>query len=161
MHRFVNIDFASASGLQRWMDLLLHYSAYDINCQYRLYFEKRMKELWEMQEQIDAIKVIPEKPFPKTVAGVGKFHALGHNKDCRAKWGIGLQPGDNQVDGEAPERVWPFINALGNRMREMNPENRHNHMNAQYSNQNIRRVQKMHTCGLFLCHGVGLIKDTL
>ncbi|EKM57428.1 uncharacterized protein PHACADRAFT_192577 [Phanerochaete carnosa HHB-10118-sp] len=109
---------------------------------YQLYFEKRMKELWEMREQIDAMKVISEKPFLKTVAGIRKFHALGHNKDCRAKWGISLQPGGNQVDSKAPERVWLSINALGDWVQEMNPGNRHDHMNEQYTASLVKKLKE-------------------
>ncbi|GJE98479.1 hypothetical protein PsYK624_147110 [Phanerochaete sordida] len=141
--RFINVDFASVSGLQRWMDLLLHYSAYDVNCQHRLYFEERLEKLWEMLEDSASAKLIPRKDFPQTIAGVGKFHALGHNADCRTRWGFGLQPGSNQVDGEAPERMWPSVNALGTRTREMNPGNRHDHMNQHYGDQNIKRVHNM------------------
>lgn len=141
--RYANVDLAVASGLQRWVDLLMHVSAYDVNCQYRIHFNTRMQKLCEdikAMEMGHLIKMNENKLFPWTVAGVGKFHLAGHRADCRYRWSFNFLPYSTMVDGEAPERVWAVSNTLGNRTREMNPGHRHDQMNEFYSDQNTRRV---------------------
>lgn len=145
------MDFAVVSGLQRWMDLLMHVSAYDINCQYRLKFFKRMEELAKIHERLEKMGVISKayaKVFPWTLAGVGKFHLAGHKASCRYTWSFHLLPGSCMTDGEAAERVWALLNFLGLRTREMNPGHRHDIMNLFYSFLNINRL-----------HGIGTKVD--
>ena len=137
-----------ASGLQRGVDLLLHVSAYDINCQYRIHFDERMLELYNTRAHTPALSVINmnvAKLFPWTVAGVGKFHLAGHKPDCRYKWSFHFLPHSAIMDGEAPERIWSVLNLLGLRTREMNPGFRHDMINEFYGYMNIKRV-----------HGIGI-----
>lgn len=96
-------------------------------------------------ENTEAMKVIPNKPFPSTLSGVGKFHARAHKNDCRTKWGFNFLPGSQMTDGEASERVWPSVNEKGQSTREMNPGNRHDRINRQYGDRNIQRVYDMCT----------------
>ena len=159
MTSFKNVDFAVSSGLQRWMDLLMHVCAYDINCQYRINFHKRMDEFAKLRKEIDLLKLIPERVFPWTLAGVGKFHLAGHVLSCRYKWSFNLLPGPGQVDGEAPERVWPAVNSVATRTMEMTPGRRHETYNDLYNDQNVRREHDMReyntACGR---RGQGLIR---
>ncbi|GJE92976.1 hypothetical protein PsYK624_091350 [Phanerochaete sordida] len=143
--RFKNVDFAVISGLQGWMDLLMHVSAYDIQCQYRINFDKRMKEFNKLRKKIGELEIIPkrETEFPWTLPGVGKFHLAGHKLACRFKFSFNLLPQSTMVDGEAAERVWPTTNGMGQRAREMNPGNRHDTYNELYSDQNSRREHDM------------------
>lgn len=144
--RYANVNLAVASGLQRWSELFMHVGAYDINCQYRLHFNKRMKTLCETLEELKIghlIKINRAKLFPWTVAGVGKFHLARHCVDCRYRWSFNFLPYSTMMDGEAAERIWSVTNALGNRTREMNPGHRHNAMNEFYSDQNIRHVHNI------------------
>ena len=125
------------------MDLLMHVSAYDIQCQYRINFVRRMEEFDDLRLKLNILNIIPAKLFPWTVAGVGKFHLAGHVGHCRYKFSFNFLPGVGQVDGEAPERVWPGVNAVANRTREMNPGNRHDNYNDHYNDQNAMREHKM------------------
>ena len=127
------------------MDLMLHVSAYDINCQYCINHGLRMEDFWGLRERTEALKVIPKKRWPFTLWGVGKFHARAHNKDCRTKWGFNFLPWSTMADGEASERVWPSVNSLSPRTREMNPGNRQETINKSYGDQNIRKVHNMCT----------------
>jgi hypothetical protein len=58
VHRFANVDFAVVSGLQKWIDLLVHIAVYDIHCQYRLLFDERMAALKKIHKKLAAISVI-------------------------------------------------------------------------------------------------------
>ncbi|KIP01467.1 hypothetical protein PHLGIDRAFT_123325 [Phlebiopsis gigantea 11061_1 CR5-6] len=144
--RFSNVDFAVSFGLRRWMDLLMHVAAYDLQCQYRLKFKARMADMWKILSRLDKCKILEgndRKLFPWTVAGVGKFHLAGHRADCRYRWSFNFLPYSAMLDGEAPERIWSVTNPLSNRTREMNPGHRHDIMNEFYSDQNIRRTHNM------------------
>ena len=146
LSRFENVDFASASGLQRWMHLLMHVCAYDINCQYCIKLAGRTDVLVERLKKDSLLHIIRTniaKLWPWTLRGVGKFHLPAHRQDCRAGWSFNLLPGSAMTDGEAAERVWSSVNHLALRTREMNPGHRHDVMNAYYSDQNIRRVHNM------------------
>lgn len=139
----MNVDFAVISGLQRWMDLLMHVSAYDINCQYRLKFVERLKAMARTHADLKLMSTIKRdyaKGMPWTLAGVGKFHLAGHKASCRFKWSFNFLPGSAMTDGEAAERVWAVLNFLGLRTREMNPGHRHDVINQFYSYMNVNRI---------------------
>lgn len=131
------------SGLQRWMPLRMHVSGYDINCQYRIHFDARVK--W-MREQLKKVHMdsIQATFFPWTLAAVGKFHLPAHKAACRYRFSFHWLPGVGMTDGEAPERVWATLNALGARTREMTAGHRHDVINDHHSDMNVRRL-----------HGIG------
>lgn len=129
------------SGLQRWMGLKMHISGYDINCQYRIHFAERMK--W-MEAATAGFKSIVNRVFPWTMAAVGKFHLPAHILSCRFKFSFNWLPGSAMTDGEATERIWAQLNAIGKSTREMTPGHRHDAINDHHSDMNTRRV-----------HGIG------
>ncbi|EMD33433.1 hypothetical protein CERSUDRAFT_25686, partial [Gelatoporia subvermispora B] len=124
--RFANVDFAMISGLQRWMTLPLHISGYDINCQYRKKFAKRMD--WFREHQ-GVLRSISHVEFPQTLSVIGKFHLPAHKGSCRYKFSYYWMPGAGMMDGEAPERIWAVLNALAARTREMAAGHRHDIVN--------------------------------
>ncbi|KAI0054763.1 hypothetical protein BV25DRAFT_1816572 [Artomyces pyxidatus] len=138
--RFVNVDFAVVSGLQRWMDLPLHISGYDINCQYRINFEKRLAVL---EETTKGMASIANKKFPPTIACVGKFHLPAHKPPCQYKFSYAYTPGVGRTDGEGPERIWAILNPLGSSTREMTSGHRHDRINDHHSDMNVRRVHNL------------------
>ncbi|KAI0060783.1 hypothetical protein BV25DRAFT_1806721 [Artomyces pyxidatus] len=140
--RFANVDFAMVSGLQRWMDLQLHVSGYDINCQYRINLDKRMKHF---RATTQGFSSIPKTIFPPTIACVGKFHLPAHVPACRYKFSYMYMPGVGRTDGEAPERIWAALNALGTSTREMTSGHRHDRINDHHSDMNVRRVHRLPT----------------
>ena len=139
-HRFVNVDFAMLSGLQPWMLLPMHVSGYDINCQYRIHFDERIA--W-FRENLSAAESIRLTFFPFTLAGIGKFHESAHTVGCQFKHSFHFLPGVGMTDGEAPERIWATLNALGSRTREMSAGHRHDIINDHHSDMNVRRVHGM------------------
>ncbi|THG98302.1 hypothetical protein EW026_g3863 [Hermanssonia centrifuga] len=143
--RFANVDFAMLSGLRLWRNLFMHVSAYDINCQYRINFEKRMQAFRELTMPFSSIPSfsLREKYFPYTLAGVGKFHIPAHNASCRYKFSFHFLPGVGMTDGEAPERIWATLNALGLRTREMSSGHRHDVINDFHTDMNIKRTHDM------------------
>ena len=117
------------------MDLLVHVSAYGIQCQYRINLAERVNEFKSIRKEVDLLKIIPEKRFPWTLSGVGKFHLAGHNMQCGFKWSfrVSFLPFSTMVDGEAQERICSVMNALGTRTREMNPGNRYDNISKLYT----------------------------
>ncbi|OCH93794.1 hypothetical protein OBBRIDRAFT_801700 [Obba rivulosa] len=119
--RFVNVNFAMISGLQRWMSILLIISGYDINCQYR----KKLR-----QED-------------KMVLGKSRHLAINqksHNASCRYKFSYYWMPGAAMTDGEALEQIWAVLNGLASRMWEMSAGHRHDIINDHHSDMNVHRV---------------------
>ncbi|EMD36363.1 hypothetical protein CERSUDRAFT_52053 [Gelatoporia subvermispora B] len=141
--RFANVDFATISGLQRWMQCLLLIAGYDINCQYRKNFEKRME--WFRAHQ-DRLRSIRHARFPMTLSVIGKFHLPAHTASCRYKFSYYWMPGAAMTDGEAPERIWAVLNSLACRTREMAVGHRHDIINDHHSDMNVRRTHDMGEC---------------
>ncbi|EMD32484.1 hypothetical protein CERSUDRAFT_118810 [Gelatoporia subvermispora B] len=138
--RFANVDFAMISGLQRWMQIFLVISGYDINCQYRKNFNKRMQWFEENGRYLTSIQHVR---FPKTLSVIGKFHLPAHTASCRYKFSYYWMPGAGMTDGEAPERIWSVLNGLAARTREMAAGHRHDIINDHHSDMNVRRVHTM------------------
>ncbi|OCH83973.1 hypothetical protein OBBRIDRAFT_742414, partial [Obba rivulosa] len=138
--RFANVDFAMISGLQRWMQIFLIISGYDINCQYRKNFNKRMQWFKDNYSTLNSIKHVR---FPTTLAVIGKFHLPAHTASCRYKFSYYWMPGAAMTDGEAPERIWAVLNGLAARTREMSAGHRHDIINDHHSDMNVRRVHGM------------------
>ncbi len=134
---FANVDFAMISGLRLWADLFMHVSAYDINCQYRINFEKHMEAFRQLTTEFESIPM-RIKYFPWTLPGVGKFHLPAHNAFCRYKFSLNLLPGAGMTDGESPERIWASLNALALRTREMASGRRHDVINEFHADWNVR-----------------------
>ncbi len=121
--------------------MLLHISAYDINCQYRINFAQRMKTFRE--KFTGCLPSITQTNFPPTILGIGKFHLPAHIPSCRFKYSFNWLPGVGMTDGEALERIWSFLNALAKRAKEMTSGHRHDFLNDVFNDMNIRRL-----CGL-------------
>lgn len=136
------------AGLQPWMGLRTHISGYDINCQYRINFRKRME--W-MKDATAGFRSVVNKIIPWTIAAVGKFHLPAHMAECRYKWSFHWLPGSAMTDGEAPERIWAQLNAIGKSTREMMPGHRHDAINDHHSDMNARKVHGIGKQGLKRC----------
>ncbi|KAI0050260.1 hypothetical protein FA95DRAFT_1454082, partial [Auriscalpium vulgare] len=135
--RFANVDYVMLTALQPYMDLTTHVSGYDINCQYRINLEDRLK--W-MRENTADLGSIQKYRIPLTLAAVGKFHLPAHCASCRIFFSFHFLPWCAMTDGEAAERLWAILNSIGNATREMTPGNRHDFINAMLSDLNARRV---------------------
>lgn len=124
---------------------------YDCNCTYVVNEKPRMKHLVEAHKSLEAMQIIkidPKRLFPRTVAGIGKFHLAGHRVECRNLFSLNRQRGVARTDGEASERMWPDINLLCDSTREMNPGHAIDTKNRHYDYQNATRVHDTRTCFL-------------
>ncbi|KAI0340954.1 hypothetical protein BDW22DRAFT_1485896 [Trametopsis cervina] len=141
------VDFCHLSGLQKWISLRLHISAYDINCQYRIHFWERIEAIRKMLfvEKKFTLRSIKNFVFPATRAAVGKFHEAAHKLACRLWNSFHYLPGSAQTDGEALERVWPHMTALALRTREMSAGHRHDIINYFNDDMNWRKTFRMPT----------------
>ena len=141
-HSWAAVDFLMLSGLQRWMTLPLHVSTYDINCQYRIHFWERLKKIEQLfvVSQVSSLQSIRNYRFPPTRAAVGKFHEPAHKTECRLRHSFHYYRGAAQTDGEALERIWALITALGLRTREMTPGHRHDTINYFHDDMNWKRT---------------------
>ncbi|KAI9430106.1 hypothetical protein H4582DRAFT_1799728, partial [Lactarius indigo] len=73
---------------------------YDIMCQYRVHFQKR-------------VKCSPELSLPSSLTlqmGIGLFHIHGHQNSCLPRFSPSYIPGAKQVDGEIIETLWAPLN---------------------------------------------------
>lgn len=138
--RFRHVDLVMLSGLQTWMVLLLMVAIYDINCQYRIWFERRIAAFCALGLKFVSIL---RTNFPKTTVGVGKFHLPGHNAKCRFKFSFHFLPGVGMTDGEASERNWTEMNGLALRTREMSAGHRHDVINFFNNDMNLRKLVGM------------------
>ncbi|TBU36640.1 hypothetical protein BD309DRAFT_878000, partial [Dichomitus squalens] len=138
--RFAYPDYCMCSGLRPWLGLRRHYRGYNINCQYTVHLYNRIKEI--RQKHHDLL-MIQAKYFPWTMVGIGKFHILAHQANCRSKYLYYYLPGSGMTDGEAPERIWAVVNHLSLRTKEMSSGHRHDIINDYYADMNARRVHSM------------------
>ncbi|PIL28222.1 hypothetical protein GSI_09634 [Ganoderma sinense ZZ0214-1] len=139
---FAYVDYCMCSGLAPYFTLCRHCSGYDINCQYRIHFKARIKEL---QEQFPSLSTFRILFFPYTLPAIGKFHAPAHTSSCRTAYSYNFLPGVGMTDGEALERIWSVFNALASRTKEMSSGHRHDVINDFHSDMNVRRVHAMPT----------------
>ncbi|PIL28435.1 hypothetical protein GSI_08469 [Ganoderma sinense ZZ0214-1] len=137
---FAYVDYCMCSGLAPYFTLCRHCSGYDINCQYRIHFKTRIKEL---QEQFPTLSVFRIMFFPYTLPAIGKFHAPAHTSSCRTAYSYNFLPGVGMTDGEALERIWSVFNALALRTKEMSSGHRQDVINDFHSDMNTRRLHAM------------------
>ena len=126
------------AGLRRWSFLKRHCNGYDINCQYRKKFRRRMEDIQTHFPNLQSIRL---DYLPYTLPAIGKFHAPAHTGTCRCKYSYNYLPGVGMTDGEAAERIWSILNGLAARTREMSPGHRHDVINHFYNDMNLRRLQ--------------------
>lgn len=129
------------------MNLLMHVSIYDINCQYQIKLGSRLEKLKEAITTIGEMSKFRIERFPYTVKGIGKFHLPAHILKCRYKFSMLWMPGVGQTDGEAAERIWADQNEQGARTREMNSGHRHDIINDYYSYMQRGRTNRMGQSG--------------
>ena len=141
--RFCFADWTQLTALRPyWKSLRWLAVGYDINCQYRIKFHERIKEL---QSRYGHLKSIPTDDFVfELLSPVGKFHLSAHTLTCRFKFSYYYLRGVGMTDGEALERIWSILNSLAARTKEMTPGHRHDILNDFLGDMNVR---KLHSIG--------------
>lgn len=135
---YENVDFAITRALQYWVllvssSLLYFFSGYDINCVHGINWNLRLSF-------IDRYNKIN---WPIILRCVPKFHLPAHKGSCRWRnsymymWGVG------NTDGEACERRWAILNAIGRSIREMCSGHRIDTINHHYSDFNWQKLIRL------------------
>ncbi|KAJ6447694.1 hypothetical protein C8R45DRAFT_948402 [Mycena sanguinolenta] len=110
--RYINMDYMLWKSLDGYDDLVQLIVSYDIVCQWSI-------NIW--------VRLARYKPELRERAGTGyrywvwlipKFHLPAHIEACNILYSFNLTPYVAQTDGEAPERGWANIIALGRIMLE-------------------------------------------
>lgn len=89
---------------------------YDIACQYKKNFYKRIDALPEALKGLD---------LPVLTWGLPVWHGNVHDIKCEAKESLKYKPGVGKTDGEGIERVWSVFNSISYMTREEQPGARH------------------------------------
>ncbi|KAI0311061.1 hypothetical protein OF83DRAFT_1166459 [Amylostereum chailletii] len=132
--RFVNVDYALASALQRWMGLHMHHC---------IHWDEQIATL---RKAVRGFPSLTNLIFPTTLLGVGKFHLPAHIAACRYKFSFNYLPGSGRGDGEAQERIWSTLNALAASTKEMMSGYQHDRINDHHGDMNFRRTVGLHDC---------------
>ncbi|EJF55967.1 hypothetical protein DICSQDRAFT_150671 [Dichomitus squalens LYAD-421 SS1] len=139
---FCYADWVQLTALRPyWKTLRWLAVGYDINCQYRIHFHERIREL---QKRYGHLKSIPADDFVfELLSAVGKFHLPAHIQACRFKFSYYYLRGVGMTDGEALERIWSILNSLAARTKEMTPGHRHDVLNDFLGDMNVRKLHSI------------------
>lgn len=104
---------------------------YDIACQWKVNFPKRMEEL------------PPHLHIPESVTldfAIPKCHCPAHQPICQTPHSLNLKPGAGRTDGEGIERDWSMINPAANSTKEMAPGTRHDTLDDLFGYHNWQKT---------------------
>ena len=110
---------------------------YDIMCQYRVNFKKRVRKS-------------PELSIPKSLeihTGIGLFHIHGHQDSCLPRYSPSFIPGAKQVDGEIIETLWAPLNNISRSLRGMSLAHRQEALDAHMNYSNWKKLVRI---GMYL-----------
>ncbi|KAI1785825.1 hypothetical protein LXA43DRAFT_894803, partial [Ganoderma leucocontextum] len=155
--RYIYVDFAKVSALQRYLTLKVLYGSYDIYCQYIIHFRERLEDEFP-PAMLDELESIKDPNLPEIVAAVGKYHLSMHKPACRPYFSLHNLPGACMDCGETCERLWGITNAVSRRTKEMSPGHRHDALNDLYGDHNTRRV---HVLTSELCRKLEVAEERL
>ena len=124
------MDYIFASAIKT-TELLLVAISYDIACQWKINFFKRM------QEDLPSHLHIPEAVVVDYA--IPKFHLPGHKSACHAPHSLNYKPVARN-DGEGIERAWPASNQIASSTKEMGPGSRHDTFDDHFGDHNWRKT---------------------
>lgn len=107
--------------------------SYDSNCQYPINLHERF-----IEEFPDLAAIVPYIRF-----AVPYVHLKDHTNFCEYTLGTYYMPGGAHFYGEQAESVWPALNPLGNRTRQMGTNSRHDTIDEHISDWNRVKVSLM------------------
>jgi len=114
--RQVNVDYSVCNGLNfNSGGLAERLLVYDVNCQYLVHFDDRLK---------DASDYLWRDPDMKLLGAVGKFHLADHVDSCFSKWTLNFMEGAGHIDGEIMETLWSGMNKVSGAARSMSKAHR-------------------------------------
>ncbi|KAG1740907.1 hypothetical protein EDB19DRAFT_1895242 [Suillus lakei] len=127
--RYANMDFIFFSSIMPLL-LLSVIISYDIACQWKINFTKRMDDL---PEHLQILAAVALAAF---IFGIPKFHCPAHEEKCAIPHSLNLMPGAGWTDGEGIECNWAEMNCVVNSMKEMGPGSRHNVLDNHFGYHN-------------------------
>lgn len=127
--RYCNIDWILLNALLG-LYLLLLILSYDIACQYKINFQKRMLELPSHLQLSESMSIR---------YGIPKCHCPAHKLECQAPHSLNLMCGVGRTDGEGIERSWSELNGIANSTKEMGPGSRHDTLDDHMGHHNWRK----------------------
>ncbi|KAI1784958.1 hypothetical protein LXA43DRAFT_900780 [Ganoderma leucocontextum] len=141
--KFLYVDFALVSAMQRYRSLHMLMSSYDINCQYIKKLARRLQDQFS-REKVKSFKSIQTGQLPtRVVAGIGKYHAPMHTVECRPFHSLNNLPGAGDTFGKNAEQKWADIEGISRSTKEMAAGHRHDKVNDQNSDVNTKLVHGM------------------
>jgi hypothetical protein len=109
---------------------------YDIMCQYRVNFKRRVKKSPEL--------ILPRALELQT--GIGLFHIHGHQDSCLPQYSPSFIPGAKQVDGEIMETLWAPLNNISQSLCGMSLAHRQEVLDAHMNYSNWKKMIQMGMC---------------
>lgn len=77
-------------------------------------------------------------------------HCWNHVPECDPLYSYGYKPNTAHFHGESIEYPWPYFNALGPSIWQMNPGRQINTLELHYGDWNYRKLTGMCMCGLLI-----------
>ncbi|KAG8697453.1 hypothetical protein FRC08_006518 [Ceratobasidium sp. 394] len=108
---------------------------YDIWCHWWKKFFQRIRNL-------PADLVLPVEL--DLIGAVGKWHLLGHNRECWIQWTLDHMQYVGRMEGEGPERVWAHFNEHSGSTSEQGPGLRIDTLNNIACDWNFSKAIEMH-----------------
>lgn len=131
------MDYSICKALSYNMkDIPVALLMYDIMCQYRVNFKKRVKKS-------------PELTLSSSLelrTGIGLFHIHGHQDSCLPRYSPSFIPGAKQVDGEIIETLWAPLNNISRSLRGMSLAHRQEVLDAHMNHSNWKKLVRMGMC---------------
>ena len=106
---------------------------YDIMCQYRVNFRRRIRKSPEL--------ALPSSLILQT--GIGLFHIHGHQDSCLPRYSPSFIPGAKQVDGEIIETLWAPLNNISRSSRGMSLAHRQEVIDAHMNHSNWKKMVRI------------------
>src|SRR5271168_697693 len=133
--RQVNVDYSVCHGLNFNADGLREgLIIYDINCQYMVHLEDRIKDVSEYLSQ---------DPDMKLLGAIGKFHLADHVDSCFSKWTLNFMKGAENVDGEIMETLWSGMNKVSGAARSMSKAHRQETLDNYMRDANWKKIVRI------------------
>ena len=88
---------------------------YDVNCQYSIHFDERLREVPQYLSRDGEMKLF---------GAIGKFHLADHVDSCFSKWTLNFMKGAGHIDGEIMETLWSGMNKASGAARTMSRAHR-------------------------------------
>lgn len=103
---------------------------YDINCQYQVHFETRIKEgvYLDKPEHIDIYH------------GIGLMHIGGHVPSCFARFSPSFIPDAGRVDGEILESLWSVLNEVSPSTQTASHASRREMLDEHMNDSNWKKI---------------------